>query len=152
MTAGLAITQDVGATQVIDLSGMVEACWHGVGTDGAVLHNEAEGRSRADRSRLAQLLENLMGNATKHGDDGVTVTVGTLDGGFYVADDGPGIPEGRREEVFDPGHSTDDDGTGVGLSTVAAIVAAHGWEIDVTESTEGGARFEITGVEIDPTS
>ena len=77
----------------------------------------------------------------------VTVTVGDLDGGFYVADDGPGIPPEERERVFDSGYSTADTGTGFGLAIVERIVEAHGWTVDVAESAAGGARFEIRGVE-----
>jgi len=64
-----------------------------------------------------------------------------------VADDGVGIDEADRESLFDSGYSTKDDGTGLGLSIVERMVRAHGWEIAVTESENGGARFEITGVE-----
>jgi signal transduction histidine kinase len=67
--------------------------------------------------------------------------------GFYVADDGPGIPEGDRDSVFEPGYTTSEEGTGFGLAIVAEMVAAHGWEIQVTETDAGGARFEIIGVE-----
>jgi len=70
--------------------------------------------------------------------------VGTLDsGGFYVEDDGPGIPEKNREEIFDRGVTTEDDGTGFGLAIVDVIVGAHDWSITVTDSETGGARFEI---------
>jgi signal transduction histidine kinase len=89
-------------------------------------------------------------NAIEHAGEGVTVTVGELEDGdgFYIADDGEGIPEEEREEVFDTGYSTSEDGTGFGLSIVEEIVTAHGWSIDVTESKDGGARFEISGVEM----
>jgi PAS domain S-box-containing protein len=76
----------------------------------------------------------------------VTVSVGDLPDGFYVADDGPGIPADRRSEVFDHGYTTGDSGTGFGLSIVATIADAHGWDMTVTESESGGARFEITGL------
>lgn len=81
----------------------------------------------------------------------VTVTVGTLaDGtGFYVADDGSGIPEGERESVLEPGYSTDGNGTGFGLSIVREICRAHGWTLEITESDAGGARFEVGGVDLD---
>jgi signal transduction histidine kinase len=75
------------------------------------------------------------------------VRVGTFDGGFYVEDDGPGIPKEKRETVLQAGYSSDADGTGFGLAIVKEIVEAHGWEIRVTESEEGGARFEIAGVD-----
>jgi signal transduction histidine kinase len=77
----------------------------------------------------------------------VTVSVGTTDDGFYVADTGPGVPESAREWIFEAGHSTAEAGTGFGLRTVEQIADAHGWEVGVTESERGGARFEFTGVE-----
>jgi signal transduction histidine kinase len=77
----------------------------------------------------------------------VTVTVGSLEEGFYVEDDGPGVPEAEREDVFDAGYTTSDTGTGFGLSIVHEIATAHGWEVSVTESDAGGARFEFRGVE-----
>ena len=87
-------------------------------------------------------------DAIEHGDKTVTVSVGELDTGFYVADNGPGIPADEREDVFEAGHSTTTDGTGLGLSIVKQVVDAHGWQIRVTDSTDGGARFEITGVDV----
>ncbi|GAB7093575.1 hypothetical protein JCM30237_07270 [Halolamina litorea] len=76
----------------------------------------------------------------------LTVSVGPTADGFYVADDGEGIPEADRERVFEPGYSTGGGGTGLGLSIVAELAEAHGWTVDATESAEGGARFEFSGV------
>jgi hypothetical protein len=73
----------------------------------------------------------------------VTVTVGALADGFYVADDGTGIPADERETVFKPGHSTMDGGTGLGLAIVEQIIAAHDWNVTLTTSDGGGARFEV---------
>ena len=87
-------------------------------------------------------------DAVEHGSRNVTVTVGDLADGFHVSDDGPGIPESDRGRIFESGFTTDDEGTGFGLSIAAEIVEAHGWEIRATESADGGARFEITGIEI----
>jgi len=78
------------------------------------------------------------------------IFVGSEDDGFYVADDGPGIDPDERERVFEPGHTTADDGTGFGLAIVGRIAEAHGWETSVTDSRAGGARFEFTGVDIGP--
>ena len=111
----------------------------------------AEGASAAiivaDADRLCQLFENLFSNAIDHSREAVTVTVGTLADGFYVEDNGPGISASDREDVFTAGYSTKDDGTGFGLSIVKRIVEGHDWEICVTTSDDGGARFEITDVE-----
>jgi|AntRauTorcE11898_2_1112593.scaffolds.fasta_scaffold01350_9 signal transduction histidine kinase len=78
-------------------------------------------------------------------DGGVTVTVGDLadEPGFYVADDGPGIPETDREAVFERGYSTDDSGTGFGLAIVREIADVHDWAVTVATAASGGARFEI---------
>jgi signal transduction histidine kinase len=102
---------------------------------------------RAHEERLQRLLENLFRNAVEHAGGEATVRVGTLPGGFFVEDDGPGIPPGEREAVLKEGHSSNEEGTGLGLPIVTSIAEAHGWSISVTESEAGGARFELTGVE-----
>nr|WP_222928443.1 PAS domain S-box protein [Haloplanus rubicundus] len=86
-------------------------------------------------------------DAVEHGGSGLTITVGDLDRGFYVADDGTGFPADAYERVFEAGYSTDDEATGFGLGIVAQVAADHGWTVDVTRSEAGGARFEIRGVE-----
>jgi signal transduction histidine kinase len=90
------------------------------------------------------------GDGAANGDPGrsrgITVTVGATADGFYVADDGVGISESERDEVFEAGYSTAEDGTGFGLDIVREIVEAHGWTIVATESDAGGARFEVTGL------
>lgn len=45
------------------------------------------------------------------------------------------------------GYSTAEDGTGFGLSIVKQVAQAHGWDVCVTDCSDGGARFEITGIE-----
>jgi signal transduction histidine kinase len=85
------------------------------------------------------------------GDSVVTVTVGSTDSGFYVADDGPGIPESMREDVFETGYTTSADGTGFGLDIVRTIAAAHGWRVAAVEGAAGGARFEFTTVDAEAT-
>ena len=86
---------------------------------------------------------------TRSGSD-LAVEIGSLDDGdgFYVADDGPGIPPEDRGTVFEPGYTTAADGTGFGLAIVSRIADAHGWEVAVAESESGGARFEVTNVEL----
>lgn len=72
----------------------------------------------------------------------MTIRVGPLDDGFYVEDDGVGIPEADRGDVFDHGFSTDPDSTGLGLASVEQIAEAHGWTVALADTTDG-ARFEI---------
>jgi PAS domain S-box-containing protein len=83
-------------------------------------------------------------------DGSVEPTVGSLrdEGpvqGFYVADDGPGIPPDERDRAFEAGHTTEADGTGLGLAIVRRVADAHGWAIRFRESEAGGARFEFLG-------
>jgi PAS domain S-box-containing protein len=89
--------------------------------------------------------------ADRGADDGaaVTVTVGDLPTGFFVEDDGPGIEPERRSTVFEAGYSTNTEGTGLGLRIVADVAAEHGWTVDVTGGTDGGARFEFTDTDSD---
>lgn len=134
--------------ETVNLSELVTTCWHNVDTVEASLVTETDQEIRADQGRLQQLLENLFSNAVEHGGGGVNITVGDLDheSGFYVADDGSGIPKTKRSEVFEMGYSSSEGGTGFGLSIVKQVAEAHGWETALVDSTEGGARFEFTGV------
>ncbi len=77
----------------------------------------------------------------------MTIRVGRIDDhGFYVEDTGLGIPEDIRKEVFDPGYTSESDGTGFGLAIVKQIAEAHGWQVTIVDRTGGGARFEFTEV------
>ena len=73
----------------------------------------------------------------------LAITVGATDGGFYVEDDGVGIPPDDRDSVFEAGYTTDPDGTGYGLSIVEEIATSHGWSMTLAESEDGGVRFEF---------
>ena len=98
----------------------------------------------ADESSVRPVLENLFTNAIDHGGEDVTVRLGRIDaGGFYVADDGPGIPADDRDTVLRDGYTTTDGGSGTGLSIVSRIATQNGWDLRVTDSEDGGARFEF---------
>jgi PAS domain S-box-containing protein len=139
--------QLVGETEVVSLATAAEEAWENIETRAATLDVEDGVVIEADPDRLYQLLENLFGNAVEHGGEAVSIRVGAHPEGFYVEDDGPGIPPEDRSTVFDRGYSTSEEGTGFGLSIVASIASAHGWSIEATAGDLGGARFEITGVE-----
>lgn len=100
---------------------------------------------------VRQLLLNLVSNAAKHrGRAGpVTVTVAARPLGerceITVADDGPGIPEERREAVFERGVSTEEDGEhGLGLAMCRRVVQEHGGEITAEAAPGGGALFRFS--------
>ncbi|GAA0203835.1 hybrid sensor histidine kinase/response regulator [Halobaculum roseum] len=138
---------DEGDLEPVELASAISECWMHTDTAEAELVVETDRTVRADPSRLKQLFENLIGNAVKHAGEDCRITVGDVPGGFYVADDGPGIPDDERETAFEPGYTTDDASTGYGLYIVREIANAHGWEIDVVDGGDGGARFEVTGVD-----
>ena len=60
-----------------------------------------------------------------------------------VADNGPGVPEGLKQDIFLPFFTTKQDGTGVGLSLARQVVLAHRGSIGLGESESGGALFRI---------
>jgi len=135
--------QLVTETEPVSVASVARECWGRLTTGDATLDVTADGTVEADPQRLQQVVENLARNAIEHGGPAVTVEVGTTDDGFYVADDGPGIPAEDRAEVFDRGFTTSDDGTGYGLAIVAEIADAHGWSVSVGESDFGGARLDV---------
>jgi signal transduction histidine kinase len=140
----------VSDSEWVELADATEACWQDIATGEATLVTETNCLIDANSRQLRQLLQNPVQNAVEHGGEGVTVSIGELDDdtGFYVADDGAGISPDEQEQVFEFGYSTAEGGTGFGLSIVRGLAEAHDWEIRVTDSPDGGARFEITDVEI----
>jgi len=108
-------------------------------SDDAVEHGSTSSRPEAD-------------DAVEHNSDPVTVTVGGLDDGFFVADDGVGIPETERAGLFDEGVTGTDAGTGLGLMIVEEVATVHSWDVTVTSNREGGARLEIRAPSQDPQS
>jgi len=139
----------VGEFEPVALATCCRESWANVETGEAALALETDRELLADGGRLKQLLENLVRNAVEHGGEDVTVTVGDLEDGegFFVADDGPGIPAEHRDRVFEDGYTTTDAGTGLGLTIVDEIARAHDWTLSLTEGGAGGARFEFRGVD-----
>ena len=145
----------------ISLDTIVERTWEMARTADATLKIEGSAPVFGDQNRLKQVFENLFRNAADHAGDDVTVWVGPLVGdgaaerdsanergegrvtGFYVADDGPGIPADKLNDVLSV-DAFSGSNNGLGLSIVTQITDAHGWDISVSESRAGGARFEVT--------
>jgi len=155
----------------VDVETVVRDAWTTVETGPASLTvGDDLPETDADPDRLQRLFENLFRNAVEHASAGppsdpreegktsdtgsrdesstsrgVQVTVGRTDGGFFVADDGVGIPADERERVFEPGYSASGtkDGTGLGLTIVERIARAHDWSVSLATGSPGGARFEF---------
>jgi PAS domain S-box-containing protein len=138
----------VGDRTEIELGTLAREVWNDCELDPATLEIQSSTTVFGDRDRLHELLANLFENAYTHGGSSVTVRVGTFETGdregFYIEDDGGGIPADEHDTVFEWGHTTTEGGTGFGLAIVAEIVEAHGWEISVGDSEAGGTRFEIS--------
>ncbi|SDN27177.1 His Kinase A (phospho-acceptor) domain-containing protein [Haloarchaeobius iranensis] len=147
-------------SEPVALDDVARDAWSTVDTNDASLGVSSDLPTvEADQSRLQRLFENLFRNAMEHGSTGpratesneespagssLAVRVGTTaDGGFFVADDGVGIPEGDRHRVFEPGYSSSDRGAGLGLTIVERIAEAHGWAVSIPAASDGGARFEF---------
>jgi two-component system OmpR family sensor kinase len=109
-----------------------------------------------DEARLRQVVHNLVSNALTHTPAGspVTVRVSTDDLAeqvdVEVSDRGPGLDDADTERVFerffraDTSRSRQAGGSGLGLSIVAGLVAAHGGSVTATNRDGGGARFVMS--------
>ena len=106
-----------------------------------------------DEPRLHQVVANLVMNAVRHTppDTDVQVRLSSTHGRALVAvvDHGPGLSAQARERVFerfyrvDSSRTRDAGGSGLGLSIVSALVAAHGGRVGVEETPGGGATFLV---------
>jgi two-component system sensor histidine kinase KdpD len=105
-----------------------------------------------EASLIVQILNNLLENAAKYTPPGTTITISAAASGrnvlLVVADDGPGLPPGdpdRLFEKFQRGHSESNIvGVGLGLAICRAAARLHGGDIRAMDNPGGGARFEIT--------
>lgn len=118
---------------------------------------EAAGEVEIDAGLVAQAMSNLVRNAIEAiaeegsrgpGRVGVSVGLGVADGQpvvlYVVEDNGPGLPEGVVERMFNPFYTTRQTGCGLGLAMVQRIVDAHGGRVDASGVDGGGARFSLT--------
>lgn len=128
--------------ELVSVSEVARDAWELIDTRSATLSTEPC-TVTGDASQITTLFENLFRNAVGHGGPDVTVRVGPLENGFYVEDTGDGIPPDERDTVFDHGYTTGYSGSGIGLTIVSRIAQAHSWDVTLTDSTEGGARFEF---------
>lgn len=136
----------------INLKRLLEKCKENAIGDKAELECADKVVIKADKDKLSNLIENIYNNAIEHNDkqDLILRSGAIEENGFYIEDNGKGIPEEEREKVLKSGYKGDNSsGSGLGLKIVDEIVKSHDWSLEITESASGGARFEITGVEIE---
>ena len=134
------------STELVDLAHVAEDAWATVDRGDAELNIEASSVVDANPEQLQTLLRELFENATRHGGSAISIELGELDDGFYVADDGPGIDPDRRPSVFEYGTTSDPDGVGGGLALVDVIALAHGWSTAIEVSSDEGARVVVSDV------
>ncbi len=127
----------------------------GLGNPGVVVNRVPPGLEMAmDRTHLRQILWNLVGNARRHcsgGPGAVKVDAALRDDGrvaLDVSDDGPGIPEGLRTQVFEPFFTTHSKGTGLGLYISRELAEANGAVLELCATASPGlpgAHFRLIG-------
>jgi signal transduction histidine kinase len=108
-------------------------------------------RVMGDRARLGQAITNLTDNAARYAQSTVRMLLTHDDGcaTVVVEDDGPGVPAGQRDRVFerfvrlDASRGRSSGGSGLGLSIVREIVRAHGGTVEITDAHPTGCRVEI---------
>lgn len=141
--------EDVGS---VSLNDMVERVAADGRLRGATVDVDIEGEDivQIRPNAFNRMLTNLVANACRHADH-VEITV-THRGKWLtvlVDDDGPGIPEEAREDVFRPffrldeARNQDESGTGLGLSIVRDIARSHGGEVTLSESPRKGLRAQV---------
>jgi signal transduction histidine kinase len=117
-------------------------------------HLEGPLQMSGNPDELHRMIRNLLENAVRHTPERTTVELTARRDGnealLEVLDDGPGIPDGIEEQVFDrfvhgegPADTFSGGGTGLGLAIVRAVAQSHGGSVDAGKSTYGGARFSI---------
>jgi two-component system, OmpR family, sensor kinase len=117
-----------------------------------VIDNDRPLRVEGSSDELHRMILNLLDNAARHTPERATIELRLSEQGrdavVEVADDGPGIPENMRTQIFDrfvrgegPADTARGTGTGLGLAIVSAVAASHGGSVEATESPSGGALF-----------
>lgn len=99
-----------------------------------------------DGGQLRQALLNLMINAAEalNGVGTIRLHIDTDPVVIRVEDSGPGLLPAVQKQLFNPFFTTKENGTGLGLATVHAIISAHGGKIEVAKSSLGGAAFTLS--------
>jgi two-component system sensor histidine kinase RstB len=120
--------------------------------DGWLSDDEENNVLPFDAKNLERAIGNLLSNAQKYADNQIQIHVVKTEDQctIYVDDDGPGIPEQERNDIFAPFKRLDNSrtratgGYGIGLAIVKQIVQGHGGEVRIDDAPLGGARFVVS--------
>jgi signal transduction histidine kinase len=137
----------VETTETVSVKTATRDARANVDTSDATLTVADDRQFRADRGKLLTIFENCFRNAVEYGSVEVTVEAGSTPDGFYVADNGPGVPREHVDDVFEHGYTTSGDGTGLGLSIVRTMAESHGWTVELDREYECGTRFAFGNVD-----
>lgn len=102
-----------------------------------------------NHTALAGALSNLVHNALEHAGPGARIQLSAIASAderqvvLAVEDEGPGVPEHLRQQIFEPFYTTRSNGTGLGLAVVQAVATSHNGLARCLSGTAGGARFEL---------
>ena len=151
------------ARDLVDLATIVDRIGRRVTARDGVqveVHHDGPSLARGNATELARAIANLADNATRHARSIVRIVVSAAPAAVTVAveDDGPGIPTGEHERVFerfarlDESRTATDGGTGLGLAIARDIIEHHGGTLTVDTAHRSGARFVITLPAADKTS
>lgn len=151
--------ESVGETAAVSIEALARDAWESVDTDDAELVVDGDATIDASPTRTRELLENVFRNSVEHGQRSskrserpLIVRVGKIEfrgdderpgTGFFVEDDGCGLPEDEDDRLFESGFTTEQNGTGLGLAITKRIADAHGWDVRALAGESGGARFEF---------
>ncbi|WP_255170975.1 sensor histidine kinase [Natrononativus amylolyticus] len=137
------------SSETISLGEQADSVWRECTPtkDAATLVIDTDRLIVGDTVHIRRLLANLFQNSLEHAatDGDLVVRIGPLEDGFFVEDNGSGIPEADRDRVTEAGYTTKPDGTGLGLTYVPHLAELYEWDVSITSSDDGGMRFEFTG-------
>ncbi|MFS8048566.1 sensor histidine kinase [Rhizobium sp. BR 314] len=102
---------------------------------------------QGDAGALQRVVFNIVQNAIEHGGGKGTITIRIVQpANIEITDEGPGIPAGERERIFEPFHRlhAHEHGAGLGLNLVREIMQRHGGQVVASDNPRGGACFHLT--------
>lgn len=132
--------------QYLTIDSIANNCWNNIENENSNLYVKTNQSIFVNEKLVYRFFDNMFKNSIKHGGKNVDITIGSLNNGFYIEDTGDGIPDKIKSEIFNPNYTTSNTGKGLGLTIVEHVCDLHNWTIKVTESSSGGARFEITDI------